>query len=362
MSESAWRYALAGGSRAINQSPQRGSFPQDSSSRPVRLVARLLCAVTFPVVGLGGLVTTTKAGMAVPDWPNTYGYNLFLYPWQTWLWGPWDLFVEHGHRLAASASGLIAVVLAMLLWRGRRQQRWLAWMGIVTLIAVIVQGVLGGMRVVLDERWLAMIHGVIGPAYFGLTVCLVIWTSRWWHEQREVGTPSTIDLRAAGLLLVSVTATQMVLGAVLRHLPPEYSPQTFLAIAQFHLLFAAIVTGVWIAIALWARRHRSAATGWAIRTAGGMLLGQVLLGLATWCYKYAVPTWVEERTGWTFGTIVADSWWQSITVTAHQANGSLLLATCLWLLLVAWRTAPANVMVPVPSTTQRSGPLRRAPA
>ncbi len=63
------------------------------------------------------MVTTYKAGMAVPDWPTTYGYNLFLYPWKTWIFGPWDLFVEHGHRLFASAVGMLTIVLCVLLWK-----------------------------------------------------------------------------------------------------------------------------------------------------------------------------------------------------------------------------------------------------
>ena len=64
----------------------------------IALAVVLVCA-TFPLIWVGGLVTTYEAGMAVPDWPTTYGYNLFLYPWQTWICGPWDLFIEHGHRL-----------------------------------------------------------------------------------------------------------------------------------------------------------------------------------------------------------------------------------------------------------------------
>ena len=69
---------------------------------PHRLAVALACA-TFPLIWVGGLVTTYDAGMAVPDWPGTYGYNLLLYPWQTWIAGPWDLFIEHGHRLLGAA-------------------------------------------------------------------------------------------------------------------------------------------------------------------------------------------------------------------------------------------------------------------
>lgn len=321
------------------------------------MVARVLCGLTFVVVGVGGLVTTTKAGMAVPDWPNTYGYNLFLYPWQTWLWGPWDLFVEHGHRLAASASGLVTIVLLMLLWRDKSRPRWLVGMGGFALGLVILQGLLGGMRVVFDERWLAMIHGVVGPLFFGLTVALLVWTSHWW--ERSANGQSSIDLRAPGLLLVVVIYTQMILGAALRHLPPEFSPQTFLAIARFHLLFAAIVAVTWLAIACWLARSGSGPLKSPLRWVGVVLVAQILLGLVTWCYKYAVPTWAEELTGWSFGTIVVDSLSQSITVTAHQANGSLLLATSVWHLLAAWRVAPVSLPA-VTSLTNPTGPLRRA--
>ncbi len=321
-------------------------------------MARLLCGLTFLVVGLGGLVTTTKAGMAVPDWPSTYGYNLFLYPWETWVFGPRDLFVEHGHRLAASAAGLVTIVLALLLWRDRTQPRWRAWMGLIALALVVAQGLLGGMRVLLDDRLVALIHAVIGPMFFCVTVAFVMWTSRWWQRATPLGNDSALDLRAAGLLLLVVTYTQVLLGASLRHLTAEFSPQTFLAIARFHLLFAAIVAGTWLAIACWP--SRAGVLRGPIRWVGMVLAMQILLGLVTWCYKYAVPTWVEQRTGWTLGTIVADGLGQSIIVTAHQANGSLLLATSVWLLLAAWRVAPAILPAPAVSLTNPTGPLRRA--
>ena len=81
-----------------------------ASRWPYRL-AVLLAAATFPLISVGGLVTSYDAGMAVPDWPNTYGYNLLLYPWTTWLFGPWDLFLEHGHRLLGVLVGLLAMGL-----------------------------------------------------------------------------------------------------------------------------------------------------------------------------------------------------------------------------------------------------------
>src|SRR5262249_58169712 len=87
-------------------------MPIQVQSRPSPCPPRLavaLALVTFPLIWVGGLVTTYDAGMAVPDWPSTYGYNLLLYPWQTWFAGPWDLFIEHGHRLLAAATGVLAI-------------------------------------------------------------------------------------------------------------------------------------------------------------------------------------------------------------------------------------------------------------
>src|SRR5262245_41823703 len=117
---------------------------------PHRL-AVALALVTFPLIWVGGLVTTYKAGMAVPDWPGTYGYNLFLYPWQSWLAAPWDLFIEHGHRLLGSLAGLVSIALVVsVLLTDRRP--WLVGAAFGVLLLVILQGVLGGVRVLLDER------------------------------------------------------------------------------------------------------------------------------------------------------------------------------------------------------------------
>src|SRR5438477_1424482 len=134
------------------------------SAWPHRL-AVALALVTFPLIWVGGLVTTYDAGMAVPDWPGTYGYNLLRYPWQTWLAGPWDLFIEHGHRLLGATAGFIAIALvAVVLITDRRRWLFAASCGALTL--VVFQGLLGGARVLLDARLVALLHGCIGPLFF----------------------------------------------------------------------------------------------------------------------------------------------------------------------------------------------------
>ena len=152
------------------------------STWPHRWAIVLACA-TFPLVWVGGLVTTTDAGMAVPDWPTTYGYNLFLYPWQSWLSGPWDLFIEHGHRLLAASVGMLTIGLLVLLLR-TEDRSWMKGLGFAALGLVIFQGVLGGLRVLFDDRTLAMFHGCTGPLFFALTVAIAAFTSPRWMRPR----------------------------------------------------------------------------------------------------------------------------------------------------------------------------------
>src|SRR5438105_1159735 len=101
--------------RSMKELMSRTTIPP-SSPWPHRLAVLLACA-TFPLLWVGGLVTSYDAGMAVPDWPTTFGYNPFLYPWATWIFGPWDLFIEHGHRLLGAVVGLLTIALAVALWR-----------------------------------------------------------------------------------------------------------------------------------------------------------------------------------------------------------------------------------------------------
>src|SRR6185295_5356358 len=98
---------------------------------------------TFLLLGLGGLVTSHEAGLAVPDWPTTYGYNMFFFPFSKWKGG---IFYEHTHRLVASLVGFLTVILAVWLWL-KEARRWMRRLGTAALLAVILQGILGGLRV-----------------------------------------------------------------------------------------------------------------------------------------------------------------------------------------------------------------------
>src|SRR6476659_6209560 len=189
------------------------------STAPRRWAVALACA-TFPLLWVGGLVTTTKAGMAVPDWPNTFGYNLFLYPWTTWLSGPWDVFVEHGHRLFASAVGVLTIGLVVSLCR-HDDRRWMRQLGIAALVLVIFQGSLGGMRVLVNERTLAMTHGFVGPLFFALATAIAVFTSPRWRlasddSATQLG-PQAANIGRLAIATCVIAYLQIVLGAALRH-------------------------------------------------------------------------------------------------------------------------------------------------
>jgi cytochrome c oxidase assembly protein subunit 15 len=295
---------------------------------PHRLAVLLVCA-TFPLIWVGGLVTTYDAGMSVPDWPNTYGYNLFAYPWQTWLFGPWDLFIEHSHRLLGALVGIIAIAFVWSVFRNdRRFGMRAAAAGALGL--VILQGGLGGARVLFDERQLAMVHGCVGPAFFGYCVALAVFTSNKWKPiQEEVANSHSQNLHRVSLLTVIFTYLQLVIGAQLRHVSVMASPGVFRGVVLFHLVMAVVVTFHVFQLLLIVRQHHTSVVPLqrpAVLLAG-LILVQVALGCATWVVKYG---WPEFFASYAFAapyTIQAKSLFQALIVTSHVATGSLILAT-----------------------------------
>lgn len=302
-----------------------------------------MCA-TFPLIWVGGLVTTYDAGMAVPDWPSTYGYNLFLYPWQTWVAGPWDLFIEHGHRLLGATVGLIAIGFVVAVFRCETRT-WMRWAALAALAAVVFQGVLGGQRVLLDSRTLAMIHGCFGPAFFALCVALAAATSTWWRQANDQvanGPSAAGDVSPLFRLAIITTVLaylQLTLGAQLRHRDEASSPGHFQGIVVMHLLVAAALAAHAVLVWRRARRMHSDLPGPARPAAALALLVAIQLGLGigTWVFKYGWPVWFGQY-AWAQGHVNVDKSLPEVLVTTlHVAVGSLILATSLLVSLRAGR-------------------------
>jgi heme a synthase len=163
---------------------------------------------TAVLIVFGGLVTNTGAALAVPDWPSTFGHNLFLYPWSGMIGG---IFYEHSHRLLGATVGLLTLALCAALWRRGGRLRIL---GVVAVVTVVAQGLLGGLRVVLLRDEIALLHGPLAQAFFALIATLVYLTS-----PAATATTAPVDAGLRRLAIVAAVATyaQIVLGALLTH-------------------------------------------------------------------------------------------------------------------------------------------------
>lgn len=316
--------------------------PARLSPWPHRL-AVVLALVTFPLIWVGGLVTTYDAGMAVPDWPGTYGYNLLRYPWQSWLAAPWDLFIEHGHRLLGAAAGLIAIALVLAAWRAQARCGVLGLAG-GALALVIVQGALGGARVLFDERLLAMVHGCVGPLFFAYLAIVVVATSPDWDSAAAAVSRSHDPTVRTAWTLVAMAYLQLVLGAVLRHIPLAATPGVFRAVLVMHLLLAAglllYTLGFVVSVV------RSSAANPRVRRSAWLLCllvaTQLVLGGSTYVVKYAFPAWLQGFQVAAAFVVQEKSLTQSLVTTAHVAMGSLILFVATRQAMIAtgsWRLA-----------------------
>src|SRR6266567_7677119 len=145
-------------------------------------LALLTAIATFPLIFMGGLVTSHGAGMSVPDWPNSYGYNMFLFPPRLWIGG---ILYEHTHRLMGTVVGMLSIVLTIVAWRVE-PRRWVRWLATGVLGMVVLQGVLGGLRVVLVKLDLAIVHACLAQAFFCLAAFVCVVTSKWWIESPDL--------------------------------------------------------------------------------------------------------------------------------------------------------------------------------
>ena len=202
-----------------------------SNPWPHRWALVLACGV-FPLIWIGGLVTTKEAGMSVPDWPTTY--HSWFYPLEKWLWNFNDLFLEHSHRTIAQIDGIIAIILIISIWRWepRKSVRWLA---IAILVGLIFQGVLGGYRVMLNDRVLARIHGCAAPLVFALCAAMVSITSAAWRGRKQrLENPASRSVQQLALAICCGLYAEIVLGAQFRHPLPDVSTVLSLVLEHRH--------------------------------------------------------------------------------------------------------------------------------
>lgn len=168
---------------------------------------------TLGLIGLGGLVTSHGAGMAVPDWPTTYGYNMFLFPVSQWVGG---IFYEHTHRLYASGVGLLTVMLAVWMQLRATDRRLVRW-GWIAVALVLVQGLLGGLRVSLMRDYLGVFHAALAQVFLILLALLALRLSPRWESWRTSLSADGARSRGWTTIATVVIFAQLLLGAVMRH-------------------------------------------------------------------------------------------------------------------------------------------------
>lgn len=326
-----------------------------TSSGPFdKLVHRMAVITTgvalLPIV-VGALVTSMKAGMAFRDWPSSDGQFMLTYPWLAdFVRGTMDKFVEHGHRLAGVLIGCTSILLVIVCWR-RERRKWVRGMAVGVLLGVILQGLLGGVRVLADDPRLAMAHGNFAALVFCLMGILSLVTSRSWMTVggkeniaaddfrnapaegavkeglcAEGGQPilpgDRTFLKILAVMTVLVVYGQYILGGQQRHLHTLL--HAHLAGALATLIFTLV-----LAACAWRTGHRS--LRWPSVWLVFILAGQLALGAGAWVTKFGFPP-----TGYVaVPGAPAQLWIRS----GHTVTGMLLLLTTVALAVRIFRLA-----------------------
>ncbi len=303
----------------------------------------LVAAATLLLIVAGALVTSTGSGLAVPDWPTSYGYSMFTFPLSYMVGG---IFYEHGHRLIASSVGLLTIGLTLWIWRVD-SRAWVRWIAAAALGSVILQGTLGGLTVLFFlPAPISIAHAGLAQLFFCLVVSLTVFTSPGWiegygppeaghddrHGESQDSPYDSQGLRRLAIATTAIVYVEILLGATMRHtgaglaipdvplafghlLPPSWS--TPIAIHFAHRLGALAVAGLVVSLALSIRRHHRGRRE-LVRPTGVLVMlvvAQMTLGALTVLSRKAVDV-----------------------NSAHVAVGALVLATSLIITLRAHRS------------------------
>ena len=288
-----------------------------------------LSAFTVLLILAGSLVTSTESGLSVPDWPTTYGWNMFTFPPSKWVGG---IFYEHGHRLIASTVGFLTIILAAWIWK-QDQRRWMRRLGVTALGAVIAQGVLGGLTVLFFlPAAISTAHAALAEIFFCLTVSIALFTSPRWIS----GYSSSAGVDDAMLRRIATTTTtliyiQILVGAAMRH------TDAGLAIPDFPLMFGRLIPPVWDAKIAVHFAHR----------VGALVVSLAIAATAAhiW-YHHRVRAELTSPAAIIAGLVVVQVTLGAFTILSqravwinslHGVCGALGLATSLVITLRCWR-------------------------
>jgi cytochrome c oxidase assembly protein subunit 15 len=299
--------------------------------------AKFVVGCTVILLLAGSLVTSTESGLSVPDWPTTYGWNMFTFPPSLWVGG---IFYEHGHRLIASGVGFLTILLAAWLWL-QEKRRWMRRLGVIALGTVIAQGLLGGLTVLFFlPAAISTAHAVLAEIFFCLTVAIALFTSPGWmnagpasRSASEPAPPPVDDdvLRNLATGTTALVFVQILIGATMRHLDAG------LAIPDFPLMFGGLLPDRWDAGIAIHFAHR----------VGALLVTFALMAVAghVWYHhrrrrelvRPAALAMILLVVQVTLGALTVLSRREVWINSTHLVVGALVLTTSLVLTLRTWR-------------------------
>jgi len=315
------------------------TYPVTAETRWRHRFSILAVCIAVLLISWGGLVTSIDAGLAVPDWPASFGsYDPFKTgfedpsdPNARW-WHRLPILAEHGHRLIGALMGLLTIILALWTWRAD-PRRWMHTLGFAALGLVIVQGVLGGLRVVWVSLDLAVVHACVAQIYFALLVAMTLFTAKGWLRADSVPprTPTTRRLSRLAIATIGVLYVQIILGALLRHPGAGVHP-LFVAV---HITGAFVVLGVVLSVFLTVRKHF--ANHRLLRRGASLMMGLVLIQIALGFSAYVVLLYETS--------LALRSTLQVVLNSTHLVVGALLMAATVSTALLSLRR-PSTDMVP----------------
>jgi protoheme IX farnesyltransferase len=252
-------------------------------NRGLNRFAILVACATFFLIIAGALVTSHDAGLATPDWPLSNGQ---FFPKMVG-----NLFWEHGHRMVATTVGMLTIVLLIYIL-AKEKRSWVRKLGVFALLAVIAQGLLGGLTVkMMLPLAVSSAHATLAQLFFCTTVSLAVFTSKSWIEARrleeEQGRVPLRHLCTAALVTIFI---QLIIGATLRH-SATWDQHLPVELVLTHILGAVGVTMTLGSAALTVlRRHKGEKFLTRPATiALSLLLVQLFLGVAAYLTRLKSP-------------------------------------------------------------------------
>jgi heme a synthase len=295
------------------------------------------------------MVTSKNVGLAVPDWPTTFGYNMFLFPVSQWVGG---ILFEHTHRLIASAVGFLAIILAIWLWRSE-SRKWVRNLGLIALAGVILQGILGGLRVTMLKDEIGIFHACVAQAFLALLVVIALVTTTFWRslDKTDLSPRKFAPIRFLAIAITLAIYAQLALGATMRHQHRDLSILDFptangawipdtstTALAKINAWRDARGLSDVDAFQIWLQMiHRLVALLIAI--------GVIAFSSRVWRDALQVPA-LKKLSGWWIAFLIVQltlgAWaiWSNKAAdiaTAHVAVGAIMLSFGVSISAICWR-------------------------